>query len=157
MRIEVVAGIGGGPTELAAFDAAEQNMGISDNNLITLSSVIPSGAEIAVLDGPTTLAGTWGDRVYCVLADKRTSKRGQEIWAGIGWAMLDGAKGMFAEHIGESRSSVENQIQNSLLGFMVNRGLEPDASLIKMHIIGTTCGDQSACALVAAVYQSQPW
>lgn len=158
MRIEIVAGTGFGATELAAFDAAEIGMGISNGNLITLSSVIPPGAEVVQVDGPTTLAGNWGDRVYSVVADNRTSRQGVEIWAGIGWAMLEGGtKGLFAEHVGGSRQSVESQIRDSLLGFMENRGLDPDESLIQMKVIGTTCRKQSACALVAAVYQAQSW
>ena len=158
MRIEIVAGTGFGPTQLAAFDAAEIGMGISNSNLIQLSSVIPPGAEVKVLDGATTLAGDWGNRVYSVLAHNRTSRPGAEIWAGVGWVMLDGGtKGMFAEHTGDTKQSVESQIRASLLAFMRNRGLEPDESLVQMKTIGTTCRDESACALVAAVYQSQSW
>jgi arginine decarboxylase len=158
LRIEIVAGTGFGPTQLAAFDAAETGMGLSNSNLIQLSSVIPPGAKVEELEGATTLAGNWGDRVYAVLADNRISRQGAEIWAGIGWFMVEGSdKGLFAEHIGDSRQSVESQIRDSLLGFMKNRGLKPDDSLIQMQVTGTTCQDQSACVLVAAVYQSQSW
>jgi arginine decarboxylase len=158
MKIEVVTGIGYGPTQLSAFDAAEIGMGLADSNLMYLSSVIPAGVAVQVLDGPTSLAGSWGNRVYAVLADHRTSVPGTEIWAGVGWAILDeDGRGLFAEHIGHTKAEVEHQIKASLTAFMTNRGLAPDESLIKMKLSGTTCKDQPACVLVAAVYQSQGW
>jgi arginine decarboxylase len=158
MRIEVVTGIGQGPTELAAFDAAEIGTGLSSSNLIQLSSMIPPGADVVMLDGPTTLAPRWGDRVYCAMANARTSQKGSEVWAGIGWIMLDGGKeGIFAEHEGSSSSAVERKLHDSLMAFMKNRGLEPDESLIQMKVTGTTCVEASACALVCAVYKAESW
>jgi arginine decarboxylase len=158
MRIEVVAGTGQGATELAAFDAAEIGMGLASSNLIQLSSMIPPGAEVVRLDGPTELAPNWGDRVYCAMANARTSQKGAEVWAGIGWVMLDGGtRGIFAEHEESSRGAVERKLRESLMGFMKNRGQEPDESLIQMKVIGTTCEEASACALVCAVYKAERW
>jgi arginine decarboxylase len=157
MKIEVLSGTGQGPTELAAFDAAETQMGVGDCNLIRLSSVIPPGAQVVELDGPTTIGPKWGDKLYCVYADNRTSRRGEEVWAGVGWIMLDEGKGLFCEHEGNSRSIVERLIADSLMNFMKTRGLQPDPSLVKMRVAGTTCGDGSACALVMAAYRAEGW
>jgi arginine decarboxylase len=41
MQIHVSSGRGEGPTPLAAFDAALRDAGVSNYNLIALSSVIP--------------------------------------------------------------------------------------------------------------------
>ncbi len=158
MRIEIVAGSGSGPTPLAAFDAAEQEMGLSNSNLLYLSSVIPAGADVAVVNGATTLAGEWGDRVYCVMADNKTSTPGEEIWAGIGWIATEkDGRGLFAEHIGSSRESVERQVRDSLINFAAIRGKTMDARDVHMKVIGTVCQDAPVRALVAAVYQAQGW
>jgi arginine decarboxylase len=62
MRIQLVSGAGSARTQLAAFDAALVDAGISNYNLITLSSVIPAGAEIIETDERPQLNGSWGDR-----------------------------------------------------------------------------------------------
>ncbi len=158
MRIEVVSGTGQGPTELAAFDAAEMEMGVGDCNLVRLSSVIPPGAEVVALDGPTTISLTWGDRLTCIYADRRTSTIGDEAWAGVGWIMLDGGtKGLFCEHEGASKESVERKIHDSLMSFMRVRNLEPDESLIRIKVAGIVCKDQPVCAMAMAVYRADGW
>lgn len=158
LKIEVVSGIGQGPTELAAFDDAEMKMGVADCNLIRLSSVIPPGAEVVALDGATSIPINWGDKLYCIYADKRTSTIGDEAWAGVGWILLDGgAKGLFCEHEGHSKESVEREIHDSLMSFMRVRNLEPDENLIHTKISGIKCIDQPVCALTMAVYRAEGW
>ena len=41
MQIHLASGVGSGPTELAAFDAALAAAGVANYNLLYLSSVIP--------------------------------------------------------------------------------------------------------------------
>jgi arginine decarboxylase len=158
MQINVISGTGYGPTELAAYDAALIQTGMENRNLIPLSSIIPPAAEVVVHDSPVPGPGIWGDRIYAVLAQKRTSYHGTEVWAGIGWIEFeDGSGGLFVEHDGHSRSTVERSIRSSLTALMKNRGKEPNDSLIRMKVAGATCHDQPACALVLAVYASQDW
>lgn len=156
MRIEVVAGVGEGQTELGAYDAAEAKMAAENYNLIRMTSVIPPNCEVVDVDGPSTVGGEWGDKLWCIYANKRTSKPGEEVWAGIGWIML-GEKGLFCEHEGNSKTEVEGLIRGSLMTFMTNRGLEPDESLIHMKVTGTTCKDRPVCAMVMAIYRAEGW
>ncbi len=44
--IALAAGLGEGPTQLAAFDAALRDAGVANYNRICLSSVIPPGSVI---------------------------------------------------------------------------------------------------------------
>ena len=106
MRIYVAPGIGTGPTKLSAFDAALNDAGVANYNLIRLSSVIPPNATIVATDPtirPQAIPGDWGDRLYVVMAEKRVDTPNTEAWAGIGWVQDKASnKGLFVEHEGES-------------------------------------------------------
>src|SRR5687768_17810218 len=79
LTIQVVSGVGFGPTKLAAFDAALREAGIADRNLLTLSSIIPAGSKIVpTADGQGRASGKWGDRLYVVLAQLRVDTRYEE-------------------------------------------------------------------------------
>ncbi|MCA9344931.1 pyruvoyl-dependent arginine decarboxylase [Candidatus Saccharibacteria bacterium] len=157
MLLNVSGSIKEGSTQLAAFDAALNATGVADRNLIRLSSVIPAGSKVKVLAGPIQdVPGQWGDRLYVVYAQQRTSTHNEEAWAGIGWVQdeKDG-KGLFVEHDGMSKKQVEQDITNSLKDLMKTRGV--DFGKIKMKIVGGTCKVKPICALVVAVYQASDW
>src|SRR6266511_1543838 len=125
MRIQVSKGTGTGLTELAAFDQALVNAGIANFNLIYLSSVLPAGSKVEYKAKPTPPKGEWGDRLYLVRAEMRTSVRNDEAWAGIGWIQdtKDG-KGLLVEHEGHSESTVKRDIENSLKSLAKNRNMK---------------------------------
>jgi arginine decarboxylase len=103
MKINISAGTGVGPTELSAFDHALVNAGVANFNILYLSSVLPPGSDVHVLDEPHNPKGGWGDRLYVVMAQKRTNQRNQEVWAGIGWIQDEETKkGLLVEHEGHS-------------------------------------------------------
>lgn len=156
MRINIVAGTGIGPTELAAFDNALVNAGVANFNLIYLSSVIPPGSKLEIVKTSKRPAGNWGDRLYVVIAQERTSQRNQEVWAGIGW-MQDPKtkKGLLAEHHGHNEAEVRADIQNSLTAFAENRNMK--FGPIHMKVIGKKCVALSVCAIVVAVFESDKW
>ncbi|HSX52979.1 MAG TPA: pyruvoyl-dependent arginine decarboxylase [Patescibacteria group bacterium] len=156
MKIHVSKGIGDGPTELAAFDHALISAGVANFNLIYLSSVIPPDSEIVINKDANPPVGEWGDRLYMVIAQKRTIQRNQEVWAGIGW-MQDSKthKGLLVEHEGHTEAEVRADIENSLHGLAKNRGRE--FGPIHMEVVGTRCEDKPVCALVVAVFESEPW
>jgi arginine decarboxylase len=158
LKIEVVSGTGQGPTDLAAFDAAELTMGVGDCNLIRMSSIIPPGSEVVSLDGPTQVQINWGDRVYCIYAEAHTRTLDEEAWAGVGWFFLEEeAKGIFCEHVGANKAEVERRIHDSLTSFMKVRNLEPNEDLFHKKITGITCTGQPVCALAMAVYRAVGW
>jgi arginine decarboxylase len=155
LRIPIASGTGRGPTELAAFDAALVDAGIADRNLILLSSVIPPGSTLERVGRIERAPGGWGDRLYCVLAEARTSEPGSGAWAGIGWAQDETHRGVFVEHHAQTEQAVADLIDASLLGLARNRNLTfPSVGKV---IRGAVCSDTPVCALVVAVYEASPW
>ncbi len=156
MNINVTSGIGSGPTELSAFDSALVNAGTANFNLIYLSSVIPPNSEVNVQDYPLTPSGEWGDRLYVVMAQNRTEQVGEEVWAGIGWIQDPNTrKGLLVEHEGHSEEEVKADIENSLRALATNRNQE--FGPINMKVVGKRCESEPVCALVVAVFESNPW
>jgi arginine decarboxylase len=157
MRIEVSSGIGFGPTELAAFDAALIAAGVANFNLLVLSSVIPNGSEVVVRTDPLLApSGSWGDRLYVVLAQHRVSLRNAEAWAGLGWVQDERTgRGLFVEHHGNAHAEVQQDIADSLTALCESRGESFGAQ--QMTIAGATCHAEPACAVVVATYQSAKW
>ena len=122
LRISVPTGTGEAPTELAAFDRALLDAGIANHNLIALSSTIPPGAEVREKGAPE--ADTWGQVLDVVLAQQRESRVGVEAWAGLGWVQDEQTgRGMFVEHEGGNRRSVEAQIEASLDSMIASRAM----------------------------------
>ncbi len=50
MKIYISSGRGTGPTSLSAFDAALNEAGVANYNLIRLSSIIPPDSKIILQD-----------------------------------------------------------------------------------------------------------
>ena len=157
MNIYLTKGAGAGPTTLAAFDSALFHAGIANYNLMRLSSVIPPHASIVDIgDAPIETKGEWGDRLYVVMAEYRTAEVGQEAWAGIGWVIeKESKKGLFVEHEGTNKDKVLRDIDHSLKALMATRNV--DFGEINYEINGVICEDQPVCAMVVAVYKSEPW
>jgi arginine decarboxylase len=157
MIINMTKGIGVGPTELAAFDAALNQAGVANYNLLYLSSVIPPDSEIKVHDSRLVdVPGDWGDRLYVVMAEQRTSIPGHEAWAGIGWVQDPTTnRGLFVEHEGASEAGVRSDIEQSLKALMRTRGV--DFGDMHMVVNGGTCEGAPLCAMVVAVYEAAAW
>lgn len=157
--IRLGSGVGRARTKLAAFDAALLDVGVANFNLVRLSSVIPPGTRLEVCSGPVDPAGQWGDRLYVVVAEWRTDVPGAQAWAGIGWMQSPlGGQGLFVEHEGESEAEVRSDIEASLSELRAGRGeAGQELGPAQMLVQGVTCVDQPVCALVMAVYESQPW
>lgn len=64
---------------------------------------------------PASPGSDWGDRLYAVYAEQRTSRVGAQVWAGVGWITepLTG-RGLFVEHEGDDERTVRGQIAHSL-------------------------------------------
>jgi arginine decarboxylase len=151
--ITVRTGTGAARTLLAAFDAALLSAGVANFNLIPLSSVIPPGSRVGVVDD--TLAGGHGERLFCVLSAAYADHPGETAWAGLGWSFNAEGGGLFVEHHGGSEESVVEQIELSLADMAANRGGgygEVHRSLISVHYV-----DRPVCALVVAAYEVVAW
>lgn len=157
LTIRVSSGAGVGPTRLAAFDSALLSAGVSDFNLIRLSSVIPPRSTVLLVGGPHQLHGRHGDRLYCVYAEAYATEPGDQACAGIAWSRRndDSGEGLFVEHHGLSRTCVENDLQLSLThlgrgrgGGFVEAGLQTRSA---------ECVGDPVCAVVIATYQTASW
>ena len=159
MKIHITTGLGNGPTTLSAFDAALNDAGIANYNLIRLSSVIPPNTELVHHDDtiPADLMpGNWGDRLYVVMAEQRADTPNEEAWAGVGWVQeKESGKGLFVEHEGTSELKVRRDIEQSLNALMATRNV--DFGEPQMKVVGKTCTHHPVCAMVVAVYQASDW
>ncbi len=158
MEILITQGLGSGPTKLAAFDAALNDAGVANYNLIRLSSVIPPKSKIKICESipEGKLPGHWGDRLYVVMAELRVDTPNEEAWAGIGWVQdKKTGKGLFVEHEGGSERTVRSDITQSLEALMATRN--KDFGPISMKVVGRTCSFHPVCALMVAVYQASDW
>jgi arginine decarboxylase len=157
MKIHVSSAVGQGSTELATFDNALSGLGVGDQNLIHLSSVIPLNATIK--REAINFNGTrQGDRVYCVYAEKRTDTKGLSVAAGLGWLTTTEQPnwGLFVEHTGHTEEEVKKQIEASLASMAGYRS-QYAWSRPQMEIVSTTCKSEPVCAMALAVYQMVPW
>jgi arginine decarboxylase len=156
VRIHVTTGTGEAHTELAAFDKALMVAGVADHNLVLLSSMIPPGTEVVRSLRPQD-GDTWGQLLFVVLAQHRETRVGAEAWAGIGWVQEeDGGRGMFVEHEGGSRHTVEAQIEASLESMVQARDIK--FGPVQMVTSGIICGEHPVCALAVAAYGGpQDW
>lgn len=155
MKIYITQAAAEGPTALAAFDSCLLKMGIANQNLIYLSSIIPAGAKIARIK-PKYSSTHFGNRLYLVMAQERVTERNKQAWAGVGWVQANDGRGLFVEHHGSSQFQVNQDIKNTLNHMMKSRS-KTKWSKINTAIQGVTCQDDPVCACVAAVYQSTHW
>jgi arginine decarboxylase len=155
MIILVASAVGRGPTRLAAFDAALVNAGVADRNLIYLSSVLPRASTVQQVDRIRHTPGSWGDRLYCVVAQARTAVPHAQAWAGIGWAQDASGRGLLVEHDAGDEVSLCGLVTASLDGLCRNRGRSFPCRGIE--VAGVTCAEEPVCALVVAVFQAVAW
>ena len=154
MEIRLTWGVGKGSTEISAFDNALYDAGISNYNLIRLSSIVPTSSKV-IIKKIDWNKKEHGDKLYVVLSDGIETKPGKEIWAGIGWIQNKEGKGIFVEQIGDSKKSLINSIKISLKEMQKNRSEK--FGEINMKITNTKCVDKPVCALVSAVFKSEKW
>lgn len=142
-------------TKLSAFDACLLRIGIANCNLIYLSSVIPPNSPVMRVSGRLS-SFSWGDRLYCVMAERRTEIEGEEAWAGLGWAFdQEREGGLFAESMGSSREAVYDHLHGTLDEMTKRRGGSWDP--FETEVTGIRCEGEPVCALVVAAYRSVPW
>ena len=162
MNIIISSGKGLGKTLLSAFDSALFDAGISNYNLLVLSSIIPPNAIIKQQKYKTP-EEAYGDRLYVVMSHNRSRESGRYIGAAVGWCQEEDGRGVFVEHhFTENseeavRSQLEDEVKKSLSDLCHLRGYSftPKKMNIKMSVAKVT--DTPACVLVVAVYQSQSW
>lgn len=182
LSIQIRGAVGHGPTSLAAFDAALNGAGVSNFNLVRLSSVIPPGAVVST-SSPADLVGAkteryspgsehvvdirapfrsdlptsqWGHRLYAVWAHQSAELLGQEAWAGVSWVQHpDDGRGLFVEHEGGSESQVREELEATLRSISATRGL--DDLERQSVVVGCRCEGEPVSALVIAPFAVEGW
>ncbi|WP_020015366.1 pyruvoyl-dependent arginine decarboxylase [Promicromonospora sukumoe] len=157
LTIRVSSGSGTGRTPLAAFDSALAAAGVSDFNLVRLSSIVPPGAAVREVEGRDQPRGQHGDLLFCVYAQAHTSLPGHEAWAGIAWSRHEDGSGagLFVEHEGPSHEQVSADLTHSLQDLSATRGnrYHPEGR----QVTGITCVTMPVCAVVVATYRHVGW
>jgi arginine decarboxylase len=157
VAITVRTGSGTGPTSLAAFDHALSGAGVADFNLLALSSVIPPGSTVTLVNGASDpVAGEHGDRLYCVLSVAYAVEPGQQAWAGLGWVVDDASgRGLFVEHAAPSEAALHEALSASLGDLVAHRG--GGYGEVRTAIASATYVDRPVCALAVAGYETAGW
>ena len=158
MDIYVVDGVGHGPTELAARDAALADAGVGDFNLVTVSSVAPADATVRVA-GTAPDLGPPGDRLTVVRAHASASPgdahETDRVTAGLAWATGPGP-GLFYEADGTDRDAVRDTVLEGLAAGRDLRDWTFDAEGTRLATAGTDEGAHTAAVVVAAYGESEP-
>ena len=163
MVIEVVSGSGSGRTEISAFDSALKCAGVYNYNLIYLSSIIPKNCEVIQIGHYREQVEKYGHRLYVVQAKCISRKSGQFVAAGLGWYQTTNSQGLFVEHELEGdaednvRNSIRRSIYDSLEDLCAFREIHFDEENVNSLIVVSEVIGQPKCALVIAVYKSEPW
>jgi len=154
--IHVAGGVGVAPTEMAAYDAALADANLHNYNLITVSSVIPADAELAVVDEAPDL-GPAGNKLTVVQGKIVVGPDSDvdRIATGIGWATGPGP-GLFYEAHGTDPEAVDREIR---------RGLEAGCELrewtvtdrdVELSTVEPREGSYTAAVMLAAYGDSEP-
>lgn len=140
----------------AAYCLALEKAGLMNLNLIRLSSVLPHGAEV-VEERPVFTDADYGKRLYVIISEVRTQKRGARICAGLGWMRARGGdgNGLVVEAQGACRKEVSARIERALaeIAGVCRRPYD------KVRIVTQEArnGQGAACALVALVFTLEGW
>jgi arginine decarboxylase len=155
MDILVTTGIGEGPTQRAAFDAALLDAGVADYHLIALGSALPARSAVQRVRYVAP-RDEYGDRLYVVMAREDARHAGQTAWAGLGWTQEHPTgRGLVVDGRGRTRDAVEREIRASLETMAAARALACNA--IETAIAGAECRGRPVCAVAIAAFRSLAW
>ncbi|WP_336325716.1 pyruvoyl-dependent arginine decarboxylase [Halovenus sp. HT40] len=154
--IRLVWGTGHAATAKASFDTALADAGLHQYNLRTLSSVIPAGAPLDLVDTAPDLGPT-GNALDVVLA-RQTSPPGARASAGLAWVRGGGEddSGIFYEV-----ADTDPETVGELLRAGIERGCyirDLDYGDVETKIVtADSAPDQYTTAVVVATYgESEP-
>lgn len=134
-------------SELNAFDRALISAGIGEQNLLSVSSVIPVGAERT-----ERIEMPMGAVTHCVLAQMRGTE-GETISAGIAYVgRADGRGGYVAEgHLHGSKESLKRDLEWKIAEMGRCRGIELGEIGFKMEELSIPM-DNYGCCVAALVF-----
>ncbi|UIO99613.1 pyruvoyl-dependent arginine decarboxylase [Halobaculum sp. CBA1158] len=158
MEIHVAAGVGRGPTELAAYDAALADAGVGDFNLVVVSSVVPADATVRSVETVPDL-GSPGDRLTVVQAHASATPADAHdtdaVTACLGWATGPGP-GLFYEAEGTDADAVRETVREGLAAGRDLREWTFDDEETRVATVETDEGAFVAAVVVAAYGEGEP-
>ena len=133
-RVFLTRGVGTHRQRLSAFEYALRDADIEQQNLVSVSSILPSQCEL--IERSVGIAAlSPGEITFCVLARAETDEPGRRIMAGIGLARpKDTAHyGYISEHHGFGMSEAETSeyvedLAASMLASTLGIEFNPDAA-----------------------------
>jgi arginine decarboxylase len=120
--------------QLTAFEYALRDADIEQQNLVTVSSILPPGCELITREaGVATLQP--GELTFCVLARAETNEAGRHIAASIGLARPSDPKlyGYISEYHGFGKTEIESgdyaeDLAATMLASTLGIEFDPDAA-----------------------------
>jgi arginine decarboxylase len=169
-------GVGVHRHQLTAFEYALREADIEQQNLVTVSSILPAGCGLITPEiGVPTLQA--GEITFCVMARAETSEPGRRITASIGLARPKDPAiyGYISEHHGFGMTEAESgeyaeDLAATMLASTLGIDFDPDAAwnerkrvyetseliVDSLSITAATQGDAEGrwtCAVAAAVFR----
>ena len=112
--IRIVWGTATGPTAMASYDAALADANVHNYTLVSVSSVIPAGAEIDVV-GEAPDLGPAGERLTVVEGRATVSPGDADSAAAcLGWSKDPDGPGIFYESSGTNPENVRRRVEAGL-------------------------------------------
>ncbi len=154
--IHIAAGIGRAPTAMAAYDAALADANLHNYNLVSVSSIIPAEATIAVVDRAPDL-GPAGNRLTVVEGKSVVGpdETADTAATAIAWATGPGP-GLFYEASGTDPDAVEREARRGLDAGRELRDWELTDRDTRVAAVDTTGDSYTAAVVVAAYGDSEP-
>ncbi|MFQ6107353.1 MAG: pyruvoyl-dependent arginine decarboxylase [Thermoplasmata archaeon] len=134
-------------SDLNAFDRALLNARIGEQNLVSVSSVLPAGIEeVAPRDLPV------GAMTHCVLAQMR-GEEGEMISAGIAYAFRKDSKGGYVSegHIHGTRAALKEILEWKMAEMARLRNVELENVKFKVEELSIPMDHYGAC-VAALIY-----
>jgi arginine decarboxylase len=161
MEIRICTGVGKGANSLSAFDDALYSSGVSNYNLVYLSSIIPPSSDlyrVGKYEAPPT---DYGKRLYVVRACETSETPDTVIAAVVAWYQIDDGSGFFVEHHGSGSSDIKQRLiaeaKISLEEMCVRRNMVFEAQRVNFEAVATQVENIPSCALVLAVFKTEAW
>lgn len=150
--VRVAAGTGTGPTELAAYDAALASIGLHDYNLRHVSSIIPPGASVEIVDRLPDLGPAGG--AVTVVEARAVAAGPARVAAALGWTHSPEGAGLFYEAAGEvDADTLRDRIDRGLAAAVALRERSFEvAGAQQVETASASADDGSVAAVVVGVY-----
>jgi len=174
-RVFLTRGIGTHRQQLSAFEYALRDADIEQQNLVTVSSILPPRCELATREAGVAVLSP-GEIAFCVMARADTNEPGRRIMAGVGLARPKDPThyGYISEHHGFGLSQEETceyveDLAATMLASTLGVDFDPNAAwderkrvyamsnlIVDTHSIAATAegvprGDWT-CVVAAAVF-----